>query len=193
MSQKKRPKTTSLSPDEITFGELTLTGLSATKSAAKVWPLIMHPRMKAGRVTKKPQFKQWLAVRKEVTHQTVREITAKHNADYEARINVLAGSFADANLREKLQIHDKLTTEEGRKVAAHPKGGVIDTNRLAQLVAGAAAFGASARPSVPDTGFPAVHTVFPEDTHEGTGHTAVRAVAAPGTDVAGPRGPDSTQ
>jgi hypothetical protein len=60
-------------------------------------------------------------------------------------------------------------------------------------IAAAAGFGAAAGASLADGRLPPVHEVFPQDTHEGTRDTAVHTLAPPGTDVAGPHGPDSTQ
>jgi hypothetical protein len=177
--------TSDLTKEEIAFGELVLTGVSHKKAAIEVWPEIRGPDAKAKRVFNKSMFQRWLHARKEITYQTVREITAQHEADYEARITTLAKAFADANLREKLQIHGTLTAEEGRKTAK-PKDGILDTNRLAQLVAGAAAFGAGAGPRILDGRLSPLRRELSLDTDEGRGSAEVQPVAPPAGDVERP-------
>lgn len=182
---------TNLSEEEIAFGELVLADVSHTDAAAEVWPDIKQPASKGSRVFAKESFQLWYRARRQITEQHIREITARHRADYESRINALAEAFSDPETkwREKLQIHDKLTTAEGRKVA-RPKGGGIDFNLLEALASGVAA-GATAvvRSSVPERRLPAVPGNLSLDSHEGARATAVQTVAAPAPDVEGPAGP----
>ncbi len=177
-----------LSSEELAFGELVLTGASQAEAVAEVWPDIKQRASKGSRICAKPAFQHWLAARKEITEQRVREITAARRADYESRIEALAEAFADPETkwREKLQIHDKLTTAEGRKVAKR-KEDAIDLNLLEALASGVAA-GATAvvRSGVPERRLPAVSRDLSLDTHKGARATAVQTVAAPAPDVEGP-------
>ena len=189
------PAKTSLTKDEIAFGELVLTDVSHTDAAAQVWPHLKQPAAKGSRTFAKDAFQLWYRTRKEITEEAVREITAHHKADYESRVNALAEAFSNPRTkwREKLQIHDKLTVAEGRKVARR-KDGAIDFNLLEALASGVAA-GATAvvRSSVPERRLPAVPPDLSLDSHEGARATAVQTVAAPAPDVAGPAEPSKSR
>ena len=179
-----------LTKDEIAFGELLLSGVSKRKAAAQVWPKLNGSGAKAKRVCDKRTFQDWYRARKELTYLTVREITAKHNADYESRVNALAEAFSnpETKWREKLQIHDKLTAAEGRKVTSakeHSTG-----NALAEI-AKAAGLGAALGASLPDGRFPAVRAVFPENQGQTGCVPALPPLAAPAPDVGRPEVADS--
>ena len=184
-------KTTS---EEIAFGELVLTDVSRADAAAEIWPDLKYPAHKASRVFQNDAFIEWYRARKEITEQNIREITARHKADYESRIEALAEAFGDPETkwREKLQIHDKLTIAEGRKVTRQ-KADALDTNRLAQLVAGAAAFGAGVGPRLLDGRLPAIRRELPLDTDKRRGPAEVQPVATPAADVERPPRTDTEQ
>ncbi len=176
--------TTEPTKEEITFGELVLAGEDRAKAAKKVWPELKAAKGKAERTFKNPAFKRWYLARKEISYQSIREITARHQADYEARIEQLAEAFSnpETKWREKLQIHDKLTAAEGRKVVTKERS---SDNVLADI-AKAAGLGAALGASVSDGRFPAVRTVFPEDQGQAGRVAVLQPLAAPGTDVGGP-------
>ena len=182
--------TSDLDKDELAFGELLLTGVSKRKAAKQVWPKISGSGTKAARVFAKPTFQRWYLARKEITYQTIREIAAKHNADYESRIEALAEAFSDPKTkwREKLQIHDKLTTAEGRKVALAKESST--GNALAEI-AKAAGLGAALGASLPDGRFPTVRAVFPENQGQTGRVPALPPLAAPNPDVGRPEVADS--
>jgi len=179
------PEKSDLTKQEVKFGELLLAGLDRTEAAAKVWPALKRPATRATRIWKRVSFQRWYRARKEISFQLIREITARHSADYEARIEQLAEAFSnpDTKWREKLQIHDKLTAAEGRKAVTKERS---SDNVLADI-AKAAGLGAALGASVSDGRFPHLRPVFPEDKGQ-TGRIAtLPALAAPRTDVGGPK------
>ena len=184
--------TSDLDKDELAFGELLLTGVSKRKAAKQVWPKISGSGTKAARVFAKPTFQRWYLARKEITYQTIREIAAKHNADYESRIEALAEAFSDPKTkwREKLQIHDKLTVAEGRKTSTPAKG------------AGSVNLYALAFPGATPGDMGQVHTggrlpdlrgALSVDTDEGRWPAAVEVVETPASDMAGPGKPEASR
>ena len=184
--------TSDLGKDEIAFGELLLSGLSKRKAAAQVWPKIVAGSAKAKRVFEKSAFQRWYLARKEITYQTIREIAAKHHADYESRIEALAEAFSDPETkwREKLQIHDKLTVAEGRKTSTPAKGaGSVNLYALAFPEAATDDLG-----QVHTGGrLPNLRRALSVDTDEGRWPAAVEVVAPPAADVAGQVGPETAR
>ena len=162
------PATNDVPADFIEFGLLLEQGVPKGKAAVQVWPGLRTAKAKGTKVCSDPRFKAWQVTRRDVNEQRVRHITATLGADYESRITALATAFNDPEVktRERLQIHDKLTTAEGRRATSdkEPASG----NSLKKILEGigAGAVGGALSAGVRDGRFPALRTVFPEDTEQ---------------------------
>ena len=173
--------------DYVEFGLLIEKGVPKGKAASQIWPALKASNAKAQKVSADPRFKAWQVTRREMNDQRVRQITAALGVDYESRIIALASAFNDPDVktRERLQIHDKLTTAEGRKAAKtkDPSSGNSLEKILQGIGAGAvgAALGAGAR----NGRLPDVRGAFPEDTEQDGLPCSDGALAAPDTVLEG--------
>lgn len=183
-----RPKTTDPPPEDfVEYGELVLAGIACAKAAATVWPQLSAPEAKATKVNKDPRFRAWKQAQKEFDEDRARHITAALGCDYESRIIRLCEAFNDpeVKMRERLQIHDKLTTAEGRKTTSKESGS--GDNALAGLVAQSAGFGAAVGASLSDRRLPAVRGKLPEDTGQARTTGALPPLASSSPNVGGPQ------
>ena len=167
---------------------------SASAAGTAMWPDLKAAATKGVKWAARSDVKVAIEAVREMMQDQMRAEFISHGCGMTRIIELTAERLEDKKtaareFKELAQWAADLMGYSSQKSPKEPRSG----NALALIFNDAGAGRTVVASDIPDSGFPELRAVFPEDKDEGARCPAVRALAAPSADVAGPRGPGSTQ
>lgn len=191
---KKKKKTSAPTAQHFEFARNLWSEGSASAAGRKTWPDLKAAEAKGVKWAARADVKVAVEAVREMMQDQIRAEFISRGCGMGRIIGLTVKRLEDTDTaaREFKELAMWAADLMGYSPKKASKERPASGNALALIVHDSGTGRTALASGLPDSRFPDVRAVFPEDKNEGAGHTAVRALAASRADVAGPSGPDSS-